>query len=79
MNAQEVTITEDEYETLLDEIFGPVSVGSFTWDAGYVLKELDPIAFHCGMSEEPSKCECDECGEIFKDKDEANECCNEEE
>jgi hypothetical protein len=42
---------EEEFEEMLDECYPPVKVGSCEWNAGYVLRELDPVAFRCGISD----------------------------
>ena len=44
------------YEEYLTEIYGTVSVCGMEYDAGRALRELDPTAFRCGMSE--YECEC---------------------
>lgn len=49
---------EDEYEAHLTEIYGTVEFGSLVFDAGKIIRELDPIAFRNGMADE--KCTCDE-------------------
>jgi hypothetical protein len=36
---------------MLNECYEPVKVGCCEWDAGYVMKELDPVAFRCGVSD----------------------------
>ena len=43
---------EELFEELLDECYPEVSVGCCSWTAGYLMKEMDPIAFRCGVSEE---------------------------
>ena len=43
---------EDDYEGLLNEIEGTIKIGSLEYEAGTVLKAVDPIAFDCGRSEE---------------------------
>ena len=43
---------EDRYEETLSEVYGEMKLGPFTWDAGRVIREMDPIAFGCGVSEE---------------------------
>ena len=48
---------EDRYEELITEVWGEITLGSFTWGAGRVLREMDPIAFRCGVSDET--CEID--------------------
>ena len=42
---------EDRYEELITEVYDTVSIGELTWDAGRVLRELDPIAFRCGVAD----------------------------
>jgi len=46
------SIDEDEYEELLTELYGDVQIGSLSYSTGRVLREVDPIAFSCGISEE---------------------------
>lgn len=40
---------EDRYEKELDEIYGDVEIGSSSFSAGAVMREMDPIAFRCGV------------------------------
>ncbi len=42
---------EEQFEELLNECHEPVKVGCCEWDAGHVMKELDPVAFRCGVSD----------------------------
>ena len=42
---------EDEFEEMLNECYDTVKVGCCQWEAGYVMKELDPVAFRCGVSD----------------------------
>ena len=42
---------EGQFEEMLNECSEPVKVGCCEWDAGYVMKELDPVAFRCGVSD----------------------------
>lgn len=48
---EEENNTEESYEDFIDEISGEIQIGSFTYSAGRTLREIDPIAFRCGMSE----------------------------
>lgn len=64
---------EDEFEEHLDDIYGEIEVCGYTYPAGRALKELDPIAFRCGLSEMPARYVCECCGEEFEDPDEAVE------
>lgn len=48
-------LTDDElesrYDDWLDEISSEVTIGSLTYSASRVLKEVDPIAYRVGLSE----------------------------
>ena len=46
---------EEAYEELIDEISEEVKIGSLTYSAGRVLREVDPIAFRCGMADESDR------------------------
>ena len=48
---------EDQLEELITEVYDTVSIGEMTWDAGRVLRELDPIAFRCELADRT--CEID--------------------
>jgi len=37
------------YDELLDECYGEIKIGNITFDPSRVLKELDPIAYDCGL------------------------------
>jgi hypothetical protein len=84
MNAKEIEfeMTEEEYRDMLDELYGDVEICGMKFSSGRALQELDPVAFHRGKSDyesnEPSKWECGDCGEVFDEEDEANECCEPE-
>lgn len=39
------------YDDLIDEVDGDVSVGTLSWAASRVLKEMDPIAYRVGFSD----------------------------
>lgn len=39
----------DEYCEMLNDLYGTVLVAGYEFDAGTVLREMDPIAFRCGM------------------------------
>jgi hypothetical protein len=40
---------EDSFADGLDDCWGPVSVCGCEYDAGRVLREIDPVAFRCGF------------------------------
>ena len=48
---------ERAYEDRLDDIYGDIKIGSLTYSTGRILKEIDPVAFNCGMRDE--ECICD--------------------
>ena len=79
MNARQIELTEEQYEELLNDCYGSVQIGWLTFDAGRIVRELDPTAFRCGMSEEPEQWQCSECDSIYETEEEAEECCKEEE
>ena len=53
MNIYEKEKDEKEFEDQLNEIYGEVEICGMKFDSGYVLKELDPTAFRCALSDEP--------------------------
>ncbi|HUU18773.1 MAG TPA: hypothetical protein VMW72_16605 [Sedimentisphaerales bacterium] len=42
---------EEQFEELLSETCETVKIGSLEYDPGYVLRNMDPVAFHCGVSD----------------------------
>jgi hypothetical protein len=75
------TITEEQYDEMLDEQ-GPVNVCGMQFDPSRILKELDPIAYNCGLSDMQDTItvyECPVCGDEHEDYDDAKFCCQEEE
>jgi len=45
---------DDNYDYILDDIYEPYKIGELTFYASAILKELDPIAYRCGISDEKS-------------------------
>lgn len=45
---------EENYDDILDEIYEPYEIGCCSFYASQILKECDPIAYHCGLSDEQS-------------------------
>jgi hypothetical protein len=78
MNARLVELDEEEYEDVINDCYGDIDVCGIFYPAGQVLKELDPIRFRVGMSEEPEKWQCAECGETYDSEEEGEDCCKEE-
>ena len=71
-------IDEKEYEDKLNEIYGDVDICGFKYPAGRALREIDPVAFRCGLAEEPEVWVCDGCDTEHETEEEATECCKEE-
>ena len=42
---------EEQFEELLNETCETVKIGSLEYDPGYVLRNIDPVAFRCGVSD----------------------------
>ena len=42
---------EEQFEELLSETCETVKIGSLEYDPGYVLQNIDPVAFRCGVSD----------------------------
>lgn len=59
--------TEEAYEESLDEIYGEISIGDLTFSAGRIVKELDPIAFRCGISDNEDSVRDQASNEISED------------
>ena len=73
----DTTEAEEEYDGALDGC-GTVSAGGMEFYPSDILKNCDPIAYRCGMIDHfdgRESYECGECGEVFDDDDEAEECC----
>ena len=44
-------VAVDAYEEMLDECYEPFRMGQMQYRPSYVLKEVDPIAYHCGLTD----------------------------
>lgn len=51
----EISMTDSEYEEMLDEIYGTVEICGMTYSAGSSLSGVDPVAFRCGKGDEESR------------------------
>lgn len=67
----------NQYDEMLDETGGGYLVE--TYGASRILKEVDPIAYNCGMNDFidilPEVWVCNECGEEYDTEEEAEGCC----
>ena len=41
----------DRYEEMLDECYETFRIGRMEYRPSYVLKQVDPIAYHCGLTD----------------------------
>jgi hypothetical protein len=41
----------DEYDDVLDDSYGEIDVCGIKYSASHLLKEVDPIAYSCGMND----------------------------
>lgn len=60
-NCSCIACDEDTYEEYLTECLGEIQVGNLVFDAGRIIRELDPIAFRCGMADETCAQEEEQC------------------
>ena len=51
----------DEY---LNEVYEPITFGYLTFYPADIIKELDPIAYRCGLADYESELEADEYVEL---------------
>ena len=51
----EVVLADEEYVYHLDECYGDVEVCGYSYGAGRLLKEVDPVAFRCGKADYESE------------------------
>lgn len=59
----EYSCTDDEYDEMLDEVYGDVEVCGMTYSSSRALKELDPVAYNCGKSDYEANYDLDNCEE----------------
>lgn len=43
--------SEEEFEELLDQTCETVKIGSLEYEPGYVLRNIDPVSFRCGVAD----------------------------
>lgn len=79
MNAIEIEMSDDDLEKELNDLYGSVDVCGMTMNAGYVLREMDPIAFRCAKLDKDSQYMCSECDTVYDSEEMAEECCMENE
>ena len=43
--------TDSMYDDMLDECYGTVTIAGYEYATSLALKELDPVAYRCGMAD----------------------------
>ena len=71
----EIEADEDDIEQLLNDCYGDVTVCGFTHGQGTLLREIDPVAFRCAVSDEPLRYQCDTCKAVHEYEEDALSCC----
>lgn len=81
MNATkyEYNLSDEEFIDILDDIYGDVKICGMSYSSGRALLKLDQIAFNCARADYETtlddQWECSECGEVYDNEDDAEECC----
>ena len=79
VHAIEQAICDDDFQEMLDDNYGDLDVCGLKMGAGYILREMDPIAFSCKKIDYedtlPYKWECAECGTVYDYEEDAETCC----
>ena len=74
------SIHEKSYRECLDE-WGSIRVAGTDFEASEILEKLDPVAYSCGLNDYADGMddvrECGQCGKMYDDKQEAEDCCAE--
>lgn len=78
MNAIEVTMSEEEFEDMLNDCYEPVKICGMEYEQGTALKKLDPVAFRCALSDMDIQYGCSKCRALYDSEQEAEECCKED-
>lgn len=83
---KETELTDREFENVLNEMYGDVTICGMTFSSGRALRELDEVAFDQARNDYTDSLDrdnpvwvCDKCAEEFDNEDDADECCKEEE
>lgn len=64
---------EEQYREMLEEISGPVKIGSYEYSAAHVLEEVDPTAYRCGLNDYVDSIDKEESDEYQAVKQELEE------
>ena len=50
---------EDLFDEMLDECYPPIKIGTLEYSPSWVMKNVDPIEYRCGVSDYEDSC-CEE-------------------
>lgn len=73
--------TEEDYDRMLNEIYGEIKIGYLTFSSSDILKEWDYIVYKCGFQdfqEYETQYKCPICKDIYGDESKAKYCCQED-
>ena len=66
----EYSCSDDEYDEMLDDVYGDVEICGMTYSSSRALKLLDPVAYRCGKIDFESNYDLDDVEEYTDLKDE---------
>lgn len=66
----EYSCTDDEYDEMLDDVYGDVEICGMNYSSIQALKLLDPVAYRCAKNDYESDYDLDNCEEYSDLKDE---------
>lgn len=80
MNAYQKELTDQEMIDLIDDMCSEVTIGNLIYSPGYVLQQVDEIAFDGWRNDEMDNQPwvCAECEAEYDDEEEADSCCKRE-
>ena len=66
----EYSCTDDEYDQMLDDVYGNVEICGMIYSSSRALKLLDPVAYRCAKNDFESNYDLDNCEKYSDLKDE---------
>ena len=66
----EYSCSDDDYDEMLDDVYGDVEICGMNYSSSRALKLLDPVAYRCGKGDFESNYDLDNCEEYNDLKDE---------
>lgn len=58
---------EEQFKEMLDEYYPVVTLLGMEYSPSYALRELDPIAYRCALSDYEGTEECPDCSNVLAD------------